>query len=136
MKLRDLLTAGVKLLGAYFTVEGVYEVVVFGLRWLLAYLGQLGYTISPTRIDDFIRLELTTGVGAMVFLMAAFLLIRRTSWCVSKLLEDPAGIRSASILLRLAAESCRQISRDLLAGHGAGPRTFRWQHGRARCPTG
>ena len=86
MKLRDLLTAGVKLLGAYFTVEGVYEVVVFGLRWLLAYLGQLGYTISPTRIDDFIRLELTTGVGAMVFLMAAFLLIRRTSWCVSKLL--------------------------------------------------
>jgi hypothetical protein len=44
--------------------------------------------------------------------------------CVSKLLQDPAGMRSASALLRLAAESCRQISRDLLAGHGASPRTL------------
>jgi hypothetical protein len=44
--------------------------------------------------------------------------------CVSRLLNDPAGMRSASALLRLAAESCRQISRDLLARHGASAGTL------------
>jgi hypothetical protein len=44
--------------------------------------------------------------------------------CVSKLLDDPAGMRSASALLRLASESCRQISRDLLARDGSGPGTL------------
>jgi hypothetical protein len=40
------------------------------------------------------------------------------------LADDPAGMRSASALLRLAAESCRRISQDLLAGHGARPGTL------------
>jgi hypothetical protein len=44
--------------------------------------------------------------------------------CVSELPDDPAGMRSASALLRLAAESCRRISQDLLAGHGASRKTL------------
>src|SRR5438270_13113670 len=80
MDLPDLLWAGLKLLGTYFGVYGVSEVMIFGLRVVLTNLGTISYS-TP----GFNSLELVSGTEAVVYLAAAFVLIRHTGWCVGKL---------------------------------------------------
>ena len=81
MDMTDVLSAASKLLGTYFGVIGLVELVIFVLRCLFTNIDLLEYTKS-----EFRRHQLASGSASLVYLAAAFVLIRHTDWWVGKLL--------------------------------------------------
>ena len=78
MSKSDLIVVGLKLFGIYFFVNGVIAIVAITAGLILdLQQGELG---APVYWNDF-HVDILSFLQPVIFLVCAYLLVRRTQWC-------------------------------------------------------
>ena len=85
MKIRDYLTIGLKLLGFYFAVHGLTAVAVMIVNLAIQITESEGYS-PPTATTRFLSFA-----QPLAYLICAFILIKRTEWCLKFSGSPPEG---------------------------------------------
>ncbi len=92
MNKRDWLIVGLKLLGTYFAILGVAILSVTVLN-----LGIQVVQAAATRRSDVLYLHegptvsLLSALQPIAYLVCAFVLLRRTDWCLRKIAPEEPG---------------------------------------------